>query len=164
MSANERPPGSHVHDKHPLPDLLHGQEGRVYGDCAYAWQQELIHSKAPEAADWTNQRVRKGSVTEALERMVNRVKSWVRARVEHVFAVVKRLWRLTRCATAAWPRTPRARSSRSGWPTSTLHEGHWVHRCAHEARSGPKACCATRNGSMRERMRLKPGRYIPERH
>ena len=39
------------------------------------------------------QRVRKGSATEALERMVNRVKSRVRARVEHVFAVVKRLWR-----------------------------------------------------------------------
>ena len=52
----------------------------------------LIHSKAPDAADWTNQKVRKGSVTEELERMVNRVKSRVRARVEHVFAVVKRLW------------------------------------------------------------------------
>ena len=36
--------------------------------------------------------VRKGSVTEELERMVNRAKSRVRARVEHVFGVVKRLW------------------------------------------------------------------------
>jgi IS5 family transposase len=36
--------------------------------------------------------VRKGNFTEALERMVNRAKSRVRARVEHVFAVVKRLW------------------------------------------------------------------------
>ena len=84
---------ANVHDKHPLPDLLHGREDRVYGDCAYASQQDLIHSKAPDAADWTNQKVRKGSVTEELERMVNRVKSRVRARVEHVFAVVKRLWR-----------------------------------------------------------------------
>jgi hypothetical protein len=24
-----------VHDKHPLPDLLHGNEQRVYGDSAY---------------------------------------------------------------------------------------------------------------------------------
>jgi IS5 family transposase len=40
----------------------------------------------------TNHRVRKGNFTEALERMVNRAKSRVRARVEHVFAVVKRLW------------------------------------------------------------------------
>jgi len=83
---------ANVHDKHPLPDLLHGQEKRVYGDCAYASQKKLIEGKAPGAADFTNQKVRKGSVTEELERMVNRIKSRVRARVEHVFAVVKRLW------------------------------------------------------------------------
>ena len=83
---------AHVHDKHPLPDLLHGKEALVYGDCAYASQQDLIASKAPNAQDLTNQRVRKGSVTEELERMVNRAKSRVRARVEHVFGVVKRLW------------------------------------------------------------------------
>lgn len=83
---------ANVHDKHPLPDLLHGQEQRVYGDCAYASQGELIQSKAPGAMDCTNQKVRKGSVTEELERLVNRAKSKVRARVEHVFGVVKRLW------------------------------------------------------------------------
>ena len=83
---------ANVHDKHPLPDLLHGEEALVYGDCAYASQQDLIASKAPNAQDLTNQRVRKSSVTEGLERMVNRAKSRVRARVEHVFGVVKRLW------------------------------------------------------------------------
>ena len=30
---------ANVHDKHPLPDLLHGQERRVYGDSAYASQE-----------------------------------------------------------------------------------------------------------------------------
>jgi IS5 family transposase len=84
---------ANVHDKHPLPDLLHGQEEEVYGDCAYASQHKLIRSKAPRAADLTNQRVRKGSAIEGLERVVNRIKSKVRSRVEHVFAVVKRLWR-----------------------------------------------------------------------
>jgi len=83
---------ANVHDKHPLPDLLHGQEERVYGDCAYAAQQALMRAKAPGAQDFTNKPVRKGSVTEELERMVNRAKSRVRARVEHVFGVVKRLW------------------------------------------------------------------------
>ena len=83
---------ANVHDKHPLPQLLHGQEQQVYGDCAYASQAELIRTKAPEATDMTNQRVRKGSPTEELERMLNRAKSGVRARVEHVFGVVKRLW------------------------------------------------------------------------
>jgi IS5 family transposase len=83
---------ANVHDKHPLPQLLHGQEERVYGDSAYASQQETIRSKAPGAKDCTNQRVRKGSPTEELERLINRAKSRVRARVEHVFGVVKRLW------------------------------------------------------------------------
>ena len=40
-----------VHDKHPLRKPLHGQEARVYGDCAYAAQQELIGTKAPAACD-----------------------------------------------------------------------------------------------------------------
>ncbi len=83
---------ANVHDKHPLPDLLHGGEGCLYGDTAYASQQALIHSKAPEAEDCTNQRVRKGSATEHLDRILNRLKSRVRSKVEHVFAVVKRLW------------------------------------------------------------------------
>jgi transposase, IS5 family len=83
---------ANVHDKHPLPQLLHGQEKKVYGDSAYASQRKLIRSKAPQAEDYTNQRVRKGSPTEDLDRMVNRIKSKTRARVEHVFGVVKRLW------------------------------------------------------------------------
>jgi IS5 family transposase len=83
---------ANVHDKHPLPQLLHGQEQEVFGDCAYASQEDLIHAKAPQARDFTNKRVRKGSVTEELERLTNRAKSRVRSRVEHVFAVVKRLW------------------------------------------------------------------------
>ena len=84
---------ANVHDKHPLPDLSHGEEQRVYGDSAYASQKELIASKAPRAKDFTNKRVRKrsGEVNEA-ERSKNRNKSKVRARVEHVFGVVKRLW------------------------------------------------------------------------
>ncbi len=39
---------ANVHDKHPLPDLLHGNEQRVYGDSAYASQKALIGSKAPK--------------------------------------------------------------------------------------------------------------------
>jgi IS5 family transposase len=84
---------ANVHDKHPLPELLHGAEQRVYGDSAYASQKELIASKAPKAKDFTNERVRKrsGEIDETT-RSKNRNKSRIRARVEHVFAVVKRLW------------------------------------------------------------------------
>ena len=83
---------ANVHDKHPLPDLLHGNEQRVYGDSAYASQKALIEAKAPRARDFTNQRVRKGAEIDEIEHSKNRNKSKVRARVEHVFAVVKRLW------------------------------------------------------------------------
>jgi IS5 family transposase len=81
---------ANIHDKHPLPQLMHGGEQEVYGDSAYASQQKLIASKAPQAADRTNQRVRSSGVAADLERIVNRIKSKVRSRVEHVFAVVKR--------------------------------------------------------------------------
>lgn len=84
---------ANVHDKHALPDLLHGAEQRVYGDSAYASQKALIAGKAPRAKDFTNERVRnrQGEVNEAA-RAKNRSKSRIRARVEHVFCVVKRLW------------------------------------------------------------------------
>jgi IS5 family transposase len=82
-----------VHDKHALPDLLHGDEQRVYDDSAYASQKDLIASKAPKAKDFTNERVRNrsGEIDE-VKRSKNRNKSKIRARVEHVFAVVTRLW------------------------------------------------------------------------
>jgi IS5 family transposase len=84
---------ANIHDKHPLPDLLHGNEQRVYGDSAYASQKDLISSKAPNAKDFTNQRTRRaGGIVDEVERGKNRNKSKIRARVEHVFGVVKRLW------------------------------------------------------------------------
>jgi IS5 family transposase len=43
-----------VHNRHPLSQLFHEQERRVYDDSAYARQKVLIHSKAPTARDFTN--------------------------------------------------------------------------------------------------------------
>ena len=83
---------ANVHDKNPLPDLLHGNEQRVYGDSAYASQKALIWGKAPQAKDFTNQRTRRRGVVDETQRSKNRNKSRIRARVEHVFGVVKRLW------------------------------------------------------------------------
>jgi transposase, IS5 family len=87
---------ANVHDKHCLVDLLHGEERRVYGDSAYASQKELIAEKAPQAKDFTNQRVRKGGEVDEVARGKNRNKSKVRARVEHLFGVVKKLWGFTK--------------------------------------------------------------------
>ena len=83
---------ANVHDKHPLPDLLHGNEQRVYGDSAYASQKDLISSKAPKAKDFTNKRTRYAGTVDEAVRAKNRNKSKIRSRVEHVFGVVKRLW------------------------------------------------------------------------
>ena len=84
---------ANIHDKHPLPDLLHGNEQRVYGDSAYASQKELIGSKAPKAKNFTNQRTRRaGGIVDEVESGKNRNKSKICARVAPVFGVLKRLW------------------------------------------------------------------------
>jgi IS5 family transposase len=83
---------ANVHDSHCLPDLLHGEETKVWGDSAYQGQGELIATCAPKAQDLTNRRYRyKGLVDEA-ERARNRIKSSVRAKVEHPFLVIKRIF------------------------------------------------------------------------
>lgn len=71
-------------------DQGEGVEQRVYSDSAYASQKALIGSKAPKAKDFTNERVCTGEIAED-RRSKNHCKSKVRARVEHVFAVIKRL-------------------------------------------------------------------------
>lgn len=99
---------ANVHDKHPLPDLLHGNEQRVYGDAAYASQKDLIASKAPNAKDFTNQRTRYAGVVDEAARAKNRNKSKIRSRVEHVFDVLKppykkRLGKSPGLFSFAWP-------------------------------------------------------------
>ncbi len=83
---------ANVHDKHPLPDLLRGNEKRVYGDRGYQGCGDIIKAKAPQAKDFTNRRVRKPEGEDEAERQRNRTKSKTRARVEHPFQVLKRVW------------------------------------------------------------------------
>lgn len=80
---------ANVHDARVLPSLLHGDERRVYGDQAYRGQKDLLAVHAPKAKDFTNQRYRYKGMVDEVERMKNRTKSKIRARVEHVFAVMK---------------------------------------------------------------------------
>jgi IS5 family transposase len=83
---------ANVHDKHPLPQLLHGKERRVYGDSAYASQKALIAHAAPQAKDFTNQKASRHKPLTEREREKNRIKSKVRAKVEHAFLVIKRVF------------------------------------------------------------------------
>ena len=83
---------ANVADSHLLPDLLHGHETRVGGDQAYRGQTEVIKKHAPNAQDFTNRRYRHGDVVDEVERAKNRAKSKVRAKVEHAFHIIKRLF------------------------------------------------------------------------
>ena len=83
---------ANVHDGKVLGALLHGKERRVYGDQAYRGQQATIRQYAPNARDFTNQRYRYRGVVDEVERGRNRTKSSVRAKVEHPFRVIKRVF------------------------------------------------------------------------
>ncbi len=87
---------ANVHDSQALPDLLHGNETRVWGDSAYRGQKHAIEKRAPHALDFTNKRGRRNRALTDAEKAVNRTKSRVRAKVEHPFCVVKRLWGFTK--------------------------------------------------------------------
>jgi IS5 family transposase len=81
-----------VSDVSMLPDLLHGDEKKVWGDAGYQGQAEAIHAAAPHAQDMTSRRARyKGGVDE-VERSKNRIKARVRSKVEWCFRILKRVF------------------------------------------------------------------------
>ena len=80
---------AHVADATVLPELLHGEETRVWGDQAYRGQREVIRECSPQAQDCTHRRYRYKNHIDEVERAKNRTKSTVRSKVEHVFAVMK---------------------------------------------------------------------------
>lgn len=81
-----------VHDSQVMDELLHGDEESIYGDRAYVNEAK---QKAYEAQGrhWRVQRrARKNAPLTLRDRRWNRRQSKVRARVEHIFHVIKRLW------------------------------------------------------------------------
>lgn len=80
---------ANVADCTVLPELLHGEETRVWGDGGYQGQSAVIHRCAPRARDCTQRRCRYKDGVDQAEREKNRSKSRVRSRVEHVFGVMK---------------------------------------------------------------------------
>ena len=81
-----------VADKHMLPDLLHGDECKGWGDGAYQGQGEAIRQAAPRAQDMTSRRVKYKNFVDELQKAKNRVKARVRAKVEHPFRILKRIF------------------------------------------------------------------------
>jgi len=83
---------ANVADSQVLPELLHGNETRVWGDQAYRGQTGVIKKHAPNAKDFTNRRYRYRGVVDEAERARNRTKSRVRSKVEHSIGVIKRVF------------------------------------------------------------------------
>ena len=85
---------ANVHDSHEVPNLLHGDETRFYGDCAYRGkaQRERLKELAPNAKDFTNKRAYRNAPLTDADKATNRRKSSIRAKVEHPFLILKRLW------------------------------------------------------------------------
>lgn len=81
-----------VADRHMLADLLHGEERKVWGDGAYQGQGEAIRRAAPQAQDMTSRRVKYKDFVDELQKAKNRVKARVRAKVEHPFRILKRIF------------------------------------------------------------------------
>jgi transposase, IS5 family len=81
---------ANIADSKMLPELLHGDERKVWGDAAYQGQGEKIRSKAPHAQDMTSRRARYKQIVDELQQSKNRTKARVRSKVEHVFRVMKR--------------------------------------------------------------------------
>lgn len=79
-------------DINQLPQLLHGQEKELYGDQAY-WSE--FHRHCAKEAGVRYRVNRRGTRAKPLtdhQKAINRLRSKARARGEHAFHVVKRLW------------------------------------------------------------------------
>jgi transposase, IS5 family len=87
---------ANVADIAELPKLLHGQEREIFGDQAY-WNE--FHRQCAKASGIRYRVNRRGTSSKPLseyQRFINRCRSSARARGEHAFHVVKRLWGFTK--------------------------------------------------------------------
>jgi IS5 family transposase len=69
---------ANVADSRVLPELLHGEETKVWGDQAYRGQTEAMRAVAPAAQDLTNKQYCYKHRIDEVERAKNRSKSRVR--------------------------------------------------------------------------------------
>ncbi len=81
-----------VADLPMLPDLLHGEERKVWGDAAYQGQGEAIRRSAPRAQDMTSRRTKFKNYVDEEAKRKNTTKARVRAKVEHPFRILKRIF------------------------------------------------------------------------
>lgn len=81
-----------VHDSQMMDELLHGDEAEVYGDKAYASRDRRERLESTGAVCRINRKARRGKRLNCADRAFNKKSNRTRARVEHIFGVVKHLW------------------------------------------------------------------------
>jgi hypothetical protein len=72
-------------------DLLHGDEHKVWGDGGHQGQGAVIREAAPHAQHMISRRTRYKDYANELQRAKNRIKAWVRAKVEDPGRIVRRI-------------------------------------------------------------------------
>jgi transposase, IS5 family len=81
-----------VADVTQMPELMHGEERAWYGDRAYWSEVDRQFAKTQGIRYRIQRRTTAGKPLTAHQREINRKRSQIRARGEHPFHVVKRLW------------------------------------------------------------------------
>ena len=81
-----------VHDSQIMDDLIHGKENEVYGDKAYA-DEERKQQMESKGMTWrVSRKAKQGKKLNCADQSFNHKSNQPRARVEHLFGVVKNLW------------------------------------------------------------------------
>jgi IS5 family transposase len=81
-----------VHDSQVMDELLHGEETAVYGDKAYASATRKQELEDQGITCRINRKARRGKKLNCADQSFNRKSNRTRAKVEHIFGVVKHLW------------------------------------------------------------------------
>ena len=79
-----------------LPDLLHGGERKVWGDSVYQGQKKPIQQATPKAQDMTCKRTKFRNYVDEVVKKKHTTKLRAKAKVEHIFRVLKRVFTSTR--------------------------------------------------------------------
>lgn len=88
---------ANTHDSTVIGDLLHGEETRVWGDSAYAGKKAASKAAAPDAKDFPQKKGSRHRKLTDKERSANRYKSKTRARIEHLFGIMKGRFGFSHC-------------------------------------------------------------------
>ena len=81
-----------VHDSQILDDLIHGEEKVIYGDKAYADEQKKQDYEGQGKTWRINRKAKRGKKLNIADRSFNKKSNRTRAKVEHLFGVIKNLW------------------------------------------------------------------------